>query len=64
MAYNNWYAKNNPDDLDDDGEQRIRGFQKEFSCGGPFLVAQLKKSTKLKVPTLDSSFVTAKKDLW
>lgn len=65
-AYANWYKKSNPDgDIDPKtGEIKIRGFSKEFSCGGPFLLAQLKKSTKLKVPTFDSSFTPAKKDLW
>ena len=63
-AYTNWYAKNNPDDVDEDGDQKIRGFSKEFSCGGPFLIAQLKKSTKLAVPNVDSAFAPSKKDLW
>ena len=63
-AYTNWYAKNNPDDLDEEGDQKIRGFSKEFSCGGPFLIAQMKKSTTLKTPTVDSAFTPAKKDLW
>ena len=66
QAYENWYIKSNPDgDIDPKtGGIKIRGFSKEFSCGGPFLLAQLKKSTKLKLPTFDSSFVPAKKDLW
>lgn len=66
LAYENWYKKSNPDgDIDPKtGEIKIRGFSKEFSCGGPFLIAQLRKSTKLIVPTFDSSFVPAKKDLW
>lgn len=64
QAYENWYTKNNPDDLDEEGNQRVRGFSKEFSCGGPFLIAQLKKSTKLKTPALDSAFAPYKKDLW
>jgi hypothetical protein len=64
-AYENWYAKNNPEDVDlVTGEQKIRGFSKEFTCGGPFLIAQLKESTKLKLPTIDSAFIPAKKDLW
>ena len=66
LAYNNWYKKSNPDgDIDPKtGEVKVRGFSKEFSTGGPFLLAQLHKSTKLTVPTFDSSFVPAKKDLW
>lgn len=63
-AYSNWYAKTNPEDIDDNGDHKIRGFSKEFSCGGPFLIAQLKKSTKLKTPVVDSAFVPNKKDLW
>jgi len=63
-AYANWYAKNNPDDIDEDGDQKIRGFSKEFSCGGPFLIAQMKKSTTLKTPTVDNAFTPANKDLW
>lgn len=66
MAYENWYKKSNPDgDIDPKtGDIKIRGFSKEFSSGGPFLIAQLSKSTKLAVPSFDSSFVPAKKDLW
>ena len=65
-AYGAWYKKSNPDgDIDPRTDEiKIRGFSKEFSCGGPFLIAQLKKSTKLKVPTFESSFTPAKKDLW
>jgi hypothetical protein len=65
-AYEKWYIKSNPDgDIDPKTDEiKIRGFSKEFSCGGPFLIAQLKKSTKLKVPTFESSFTPAKKDLW
>jgi hypothetical protein len=65
-AYEAWYIKSNPDgDIDPKTDEiKIRGFSKEFSCGGPFLIAQLKKSTKLKVPTFESSFTPAKKDLW
>jgi len=65
-AYETWYKKSNPDgDIDPrTNDIKIRGFAKEFSCGGPFLLAQLRKSTKLAVPVFDSSFVPAKKDLW
>ena len=66
-AYSNWYRKQNPDgDLDKNGEIKVRGFATEWSCGGPFLVAQLKKSTKLTVPKFDaaSGFTPDKKDLW
>ena len=70
MVYDSWYRnanKNNPDaDRDDDGEIKVKGFTKEWKCGGPFLLAQLRKSTKLKVPAADSDsdFVPAKKELW
>lgn len=65
MAYENWYSKNNPDDTDPvTGEQNIRGYETEFKCGGPFLIAQLKKSTKLKLPKIDTAFVPDAKDLW
>lgn len=65
-AYEEWYKKSNPDgDIDPrTNDIKIRGFAKEFSCGGPFLLAQMRKSTKLSVPVFDSSFVPAKKDLW
>jgi hypothetical protein len=66
MAYENWYRKSNPEgDIDPKtGDIKVRGFSKEFSCGGPFLLAQLRNSTKLAVPAFDSSFIPAKKDLW
>jgi hypothetical protein len=68
MAYDNWYRAANPDgELDEKtGDIAVRGFSKEWKCGGPFLLAQLKKSTKLKVPKYDadSDFVPSKKDLW
>lgn len=65
-AYETWYIKSNPDgELDPrTGEIKVKGFSKEFSCGGPFLIAQLKKSTNLKVPVVEGSFIPAKKDLW
>lgn len=69
-AYESWYRgvnKNNPDaERDEDGEIKVRGFTKEWKCGGPFLLAQLRKSTELKVPNADndSDFTPYKKDLW
>jgi hypothetical protein len=68
MAYENWYCASNPDGERDEKTNDIivKGFTKEWKCGGPFLLAQLKKSTKLKVPKYDadSDFVPSKKDLW
>ena len=66
-AYDNWYRKQNPDgNVDKNGEIKVRGYSTEWSCGGPFLIAQLNKSTTLKVPKFDatSGFTPAKKDLW
>ena len=67
-AYENWYRKQNPEgDIDKKtGMIKVRGFATEWSCGGPFLIAQLKKSTKLKVPKFDaaSGFIPDTKDLW
>jgi hypothetical protein len=70
MVYSAWYRAanaNNPDaERDDEGEIKVKGFNKEWKCGGPFLLAQLRKSTKLKVPAVDSDgeFVPSKKELW
>ena len=67
-AYTNWYLKKNADssDLDKDGNIVIRGFTTEWKCGGPFLIAQIKKSTKLKTPAFvpNNGFQVDKKDLW
>jgi hypothetical protein len=70
MVYDSWYReanKHNPDaERDEDGEIKVRGFTKEWKCGGPFLLANLRKHTKLKVPAADndSDFVPNKADLW
>lgn len=63
MAYESWYAKANPESYAESG---LRGFTTEMRTGIPFLIAQLKKSTKLKVPdfTPNNGFTVAKKDLW
>ena len=67
-AYSSWYLKKNEnsDDLDKDGNVIVRGFTTEWRCGGPFLIAQIKKSTKLKTPTYvpNNGFQVDKKDLW
>lgn len=63
MAYESWYAKANPESYADAG---LRGFTTEMRTGLPFLIAQIKKSTKLAVPTYSANngFTVAKKDLW
>ena len=68
IAYSNWYknANANSTDTDSYGNVIVRGFTTEWRCGGPFLIAQLKKSTKLKTPkyTANNGFTVDKKDLW
>ena len=63
MAYENWYAKANPESYAESG---LRGFTSEMRTGIPFLIAQLKKSTKLKTPQYiaNNGFTVAKSDLW
>lgn len=62
-AYESWYAKANPESYTESG---LRGFTTEMRTGIPFLIAQVKKSTKLAVPTYSANngFTVAKKDLW
>lgn len=63
MAYESWYAKANPESYAESG---LRGFTSEMRTGIPFLIAQVKKSTKLATPTYSANngFTVAKKDLW
>jgi hypothetical protein len=63
MAYEAWYAKANPESYAESG---LRGFTSEMRTGIPFLIAQVKKSTKLPVPaySANNGFTVAKKDLW
>jgi len=63
MAYENWYAKANPESYQDWG---VRGFTTEMRTGIPFLIAQVRKSTTLKAPnyTPNNGFTVAKEDLW
>jgi hypothetical protein len=67
-AYNNWYrSKNeNSDDLNEHGEIIVRGFTSEMRTGIPFLIAQLKKSTKLATPKYvpNNGFTVLEQDLW
>jgi hypothetical protein len=68
IAYSNWYRTSNTEgELDEKtGLVKIKGFQKEWKCGGPFLLAQLKKSTDLQLPKFESDidFIPNKMDLW
>jgi len=68
QAYTTWYLKKNEgsDDVDKDGNIIVRGFVTEMKCGIPFLIAQIKKSTKLKTPkyTPNNGFVPHKDMLW
>jgi len=48
MAYTTWYAKANPESYEESG---LKGFTTEMRTGIPFLIAQVKKSTKLAAPT-------------
>jgi len=63
MSYEEWYKKANPESYAESG---LRGFTSEMRTGIPFLIAQVKKSTKLSVPTYSANngFTVAKKDLW
>lgn len=63
MAYESWYKKANPESYAESG---LRGFTTEMRTGIPFLIEQLKKSTKLAVPSYSANngFTVAKKDLW
>lgn len=68
QAYTEWYVKKNEgtDDLDKDGNIIVRGFTTEMRCGLPFIIAQIKKSTKLKAPkyTPNNGFSVSKDMLW
>ena len=68
MSYEAWYreANKDSDDVNDKGEVIVRGFTSEMRTGIPFLIAQLKKSTKLKTPvySANNGFTPHKKDLW
>lgn len=63
MAYESWYAKANPESYAESG---LRGFTSEMRTGIPFLIAQVKKSTKLKTPSYSANngFTVSAKDLW
>src|SRR6056300_1486576 len=68
QAYSDWYLKKNEgtDDVDKEGNIIVRGFTTEMRCGLPFIIAQIKKSTKLKAPkyTPNNGFSVSKDMLW
>ena len=47
-------------------EHGLKGFATEWRCGGPFLIAQIKKSTNLKTPKYDpnNGYTVKAEDLW
>jgi len=63
MSYESWYANANPQSYADSG---LRGFTSEMRTGIPFLIAQIRKSTKLKTPnySANNGFTVSAKDLW
>ena len=63
MAYTRWYAHANPESYAEFG---LRGFSTEMRTGIPFLIAQMRKSTKLKTPTYtpNNGFTVSEEDLW
>jgi hypothetical protein len=63
MSYETWYAHANPEEYNQSG---LRGFSTEMRTGIPFLIAQLKKSTKLATPEFspNNGFTVKVKDLW
>jgi len=62
-AYESWYANANPEAYEESG---LRGFTTEMRTGIPFLIAQVKKGSKLAVPkySANNGFTVSKKDLW
>lgn len=63
MSYTRWYEHSNPESY---AEHGLKGFATEWRCGGPFLIAQIKKSTKLKTPsyTPNNGYTVKAEDLW
>ena len=63
MSYTRWYANANPDSYAEFG---LKGFSTEMRTGIPFLIAQMKLSTKLKTPTYtpNNGYTVIKQDLW
>ena len=61
LSYETWYKKANPEEFEENG---LKGFSTEPRHGIPFLIAQIKKSTKLKTPKYKHLYAVDKKDLW
>ena len=63
LSYTRWYANANPDSYAEFG---LKGFSTEMRTGIPFLIAQMKASTKLKTPTYtpNNGYTVIKQDLW
>jgi len=61
LSYETWYKKANPEEFEENG---VKGFTTEPRFGIPFLIAQIKKSTKLKTPKYKHLYAVDKKDLW
>lgn len=63
MSYTRWYAHANPESYAEFG---LKGFSTEMRTGIPFLIAQMKYSTKLKTPTYtpNNGYTVVKQDLW
>jgi len=61
LSYETWYKKANPEEFEENG---LKGFTTEPRFGVPFLIAQIKKSTKLKTPKYKHLYAVDKKDLW
>ena len=61
IAYENWFKKSNPEAW---AEKNKSNFTTEPRFGVPFLIAQMKKSTKLKTPKYKHIWAVDKEDLW
>jgi len=63
MSYTRWYKNANPESYAEFG---LKGFSTEMRTGIPFLIAQIKHSTKLKTPTYtpNNGYTVIEADLW
>ena len=63
MSYTRWYEHANPDSY---AEHGLKGFTTEMRTGIPFLIAQMKRSTKLATPkyTPNNGYTVLVGDLW
>jgi hypothetical protein len=68
QSYSNWYrgANKHSTDFNTDGEIIVRGFVTEWRVGGPFLIAQISKSTELQTPTFtpNNGYSVKEFELW